>query len=280
MSKIVIGLDVGTSATKVIALENDGRIKPPLMCSGDDTLTSVYGAIGQYLDMNDIKLDDVEHIMATGVGASSLGENIFDIPTTKIDEFLANGLGARFETGLDRMIVVSMGTGTSLVRVDGDEIKHIGGIAMGGGTIKGLSKLLLNTTDIESVNRRALLGLTHVINLTIDDISDTEIDGLPSEMTASLFGKLPDIDTDKDHIAAGIIHMVLETIGSCAILSQLDSGIKDFVLIGQLTQLDSCFDDVFNNLQQWYGVRFHTPNNASYVTALGAALHYYSYEEE
>jgi type II pantothenate kinase len=41
------------------------------------------------------------------------------------------------------MIVVSMGTGTSLVKCDGKEIKHIGGIGIGGGTLAGLSRIML-----------------------------------------------------------------------------------------------------------------------------------------
>lgn len=32
------------------------------------------------------------------------------------------------------MIVVSMGTGTSLVKCEGDNIRHIGGIGIGGGS--------------------------------------------------------------------------------------------------------------------------------------------------
>ena len=35
----------------------------------------------------------------------------------KTDEFLANGLGAQYNTGLDSLLVVSMGTGTSFVKV-------------------------------------------------------------------------------------------------------------------------------------------------------------------
>ena len=47
--------------------------------------------------------------------------------------------------------MVSMGTGTSFVRVDGDEIQHIGGMGIGGGTLQGLSRLLLKTHDIHQV---------------------------------------------------------------------------------------------------------------------------------
>ena len=64
---------------------------------------------------------------------------------------MADGLGAQFESKLQRMIVVSMGTGTSLVLCDGSEVRHIGGIGIGGGTLSGLSRLLLQTDNINEI---------------------------------------------------------------------------------------------------------------------------------
>ena len=64
--------------------------------------------------------------MLTGVGAAYINDPIYGLPTNKAEEFLADGLGARYEMEIDRMIVVSMGTGTSLVQCDGDSIEHIG----------------------------------------------------------------------------------------------------------------------------------------------------------
>ena len=67
--------------------------------------------------------------------------------------------------------------------------------------------------------------------------------------------------------------MVLETIGSCAVLSQVNNGFKDFVLIGNLTQLPEC-QIIFPMMENLYNVRFHIPSHARYCTALGAALSY------
>jgi len=60
-------------------------------------------------------LEDVEKVMLTGVGSAYIDENIYGLSTGKAEEFISDGLGARYESKLDRMIVVSMGTGTSLV---------------------------------------------------------------------------------------------------------------------------------------------------------------------
>ena len=127
---IVIGIDVGISTTKIVGLRN-GRVLSPIRITAADQVTSLYGAFGKYLHDNKIALGDVEQVMLTGVGAGYIDEDLYGIPTQKVDEFVADGLGARFESGLSKAIVVSMGTGTSFVQCDGDDIKHIGGIGIG-----------------------------------------------------------------------------------------------------------------------------------------------------
>ncbi len=270
---LVIGIDVGGSTTKIVGIENGTTIKSPMNIKANDPITSLFGAFGKYLYDNDISLDDVQQVMLTGVGASGVTTPIYGLPTTHVDEFQADGLGARFDIGLDQLIVVSMGTGTTLVRVDGDDIKHIGGISMGGGTLQGLSRLMLKTNHISEVVEMASKGDISHINLQIKDISKGDIEGLPMHATASLFGKAIDSNATDNDIAKGLICMVLETIGSCAVLSQVNDGFKDFVLIGNLTQLPEC-QVIFPMMESLYGVRFHIPAHARYCTALGAALSY------
>ena len=56
------------------------------------------------------------------------------------------------------MIVVSMGTGTSLVQCDKEGIRHIGGIGIGGGTLQGLARVMLKTDDIKQISLLAAEG--------------------------------------------------------------------------------------------------------------------------
>ena len=269
----VIGIDVGGSTTKIVGIENGTHIKSPMNITANDPITSLFGAFGKYLYDNNIALEDVEHVMLTGVGASGVTTPIYGLPTTHVDEFRADGLGARFVSGLQQLIVVSMGTGTTLVRVDGDDISHIGGISMGGGTLQGLSHLLLKDSHIQDVIEMAQHGDISRINLQIKDISKGDIEGLPMHATASLFGKVLNSNPNDNDIAKGLICMVLETIGSCAVLSQVNGGFKDYVLIGNLTLLPEC-QTIFPMMESLYGVRFHIPEHARYCTALGAALSY------
>lgn len=271
---IIIGIDVGISATKILGIENGKRIKSPMCVKGaEDPVATLYGAFGKYLSENGINLEDIDHVMMTGVGSKTVIPEIYGLPTSQVDEFIANGLGARFDSGLDHVIVVSMGTGTSLVRVNGNDIRHIGGIGMGGGTLQGLSHLLLGTSDIDKVEQLSRPGQLGNVNTFIKDISPDGMQDLGDEDTASLFAKAHRTGPNNHDIAAGLLQMVLETIGSCAVLSQLNDGFKDFVLIGNLTRLEACHR-VFPRMEELYGVRFIIPKYAPYCTALGAAISY------
>ena len=270
---MIIGIDVGISTTKIVGL-SEGRVISPIRITAADQVTSLYGAFGKFLHDNRIELSDVEQVMVTGVGSAYIDKNIYGIPTKKVDEFVADGLGARFESGLDKAIVVSMGTGTSFVQCEGDEIRHIGGIGIGGGTLQGLARVMLNTRDPKQIDTLAKQGNLHNINLLIGDISKHPLPGLPMDATASLFSKAQ-YDAPKEDIALGIVYMVLQAIGSAAILSALNSGIKDFVLIGNLTLWPQC-KDIYPMLEKFYKVRFHIPKYAEFCTAIGAALSYSS----
>jgi type II pantothenate kinase len=268
---IIIGIDVGISTTKIVGIKNN-KISAPIRITAADPVTSLYGAFGKYLHDNDIELKDVEHVMLTGVGAAYIDQPIYGLPTSKSQEFIADGLGARFESKLDHTIVVSMGTGTSFVKCDGDDMRHIGGIGVGGGTLAGLSRLLLNTSDIAQVAALAKKGNDRNIDLTIGDISPQPLPGLPMDTTASNFARAQS-DASKEDIAAGIIKMVLQSIGSAAWLASLGSDIHDFVLIGNLSLLPQC-KEVFPALEKLYDIRFHIPKYSQYCTAIGAALDY------
>lgn len=267
---IVIGIDVGISTTKIVGIDSKGKVVSPIRIRATDPVASLYGAFGKYLYDNSIRLEDVERVMLTGVGSAYINTPVYGLPTAKAEEFIADGLGARYEINLPRMTVVSMGTGTSIVKCDGDDIRHIGGIGIGGGTLQGLSRLLLQTDDIKQVSALASKGDISQINVLIGDISAQPLPGLPMDAIASLWGNAKS-NAAREDIALGLIWMVLQSICSASILSSLGSGIKDFVMIGNLTLLPQC-QRVFPASERLYGVRFHIPQHSEFCTAIGAAL--------
>lgn len=271
---MVIGIDVGISTTKIVGVDETQNVVSPFSIKATDPVTSLYGAFGKYLHDNHISLSDVEQVMITGVGAAYIDGPIYGLPTRKAEEFLADGLGARFETDLERMIVVSMGTGTSLVQCDTDGIRHIGGIGLGGGTLMGLSRIMLKTDDVKQVVALAMEGNLKNIDLRIGDISPNALPGLPKDVTASLFGNAKS-NASREDIALGIVTTVLQTIGSSCILASLNSGIREYVLIGNLTLLPQC-RVVYPALERLYKVKFIIPKHSEFCTAIGAALCHYT----
>jgi type II pantothenate kinase len=264
---MIIGIDVGISTTKIVGINDDGIVISPLRIKATDPITSLYGAFGKFLHDNHILLKDIEHVMITGVGSAYIEGPIYGLPTDKAEEFIADGLGARYETDLQRMIVVSMGTGTSLVQCDGNQIRHIGGIGLGGGTLMGLSRIMLKTDVVKQIVALAMEGDLSNIDLQIGDISPNPLPGLPKNVTASLFGKAA------EDIAVGLINTVLQTIGSSCILASFNSGIREYVLIGNLTLLPQC-KEVFPAMEKLYKVHFIIPKYSEFCTAIGAALAY------
>lgn len=266
---IVIGIDIGGSTTKIVGFSKENLITP-LVVHANDPVASVYGAFGKFLSTNSFDIKDVERVMVTGVGASFINERLFGISTGKVEEFRAIGMGGLFLSRLSKAIIVSMGTGTALVRAENSDVVHLGGTGVGGGTLLGLSNRMLNVRGFDDLIETARGGSLANIDLTIGDISHDRVIGLPPKTTASNFGKLSDLASKSD-VALGIINLVFQTIGMIAVFTTRIDNIKDVVLTGNLTNVPQCAE-IFESLEQLFDVKFHIPVNAEYATAAGAAL--------
>lgn len=265
----VIGIDIGGSTTKIVGFDGKTMISPFLV-RANDPVASVYGAFGKFLNINSLNIDDIERIMITGVGSSFVNNRLFGIPTGKVDEFMAIGMGGLFLSNLKKAIIVSMGTGTALVKAENNTAVHLGGTGVGGGTLLGLSNRMLNVRHFEELIETAAGGDLSNVDLTIGDISKEALENLPSETTASNFGKISDLVTKAD-LAMGIINLVFQTIGMIAVFNTRIDNIRDVVLTGNLTNVPQS-QNIFEQLSVMYDVNFQTPQNAEYATAAGAAI--------
>ena len=268
---IVVGIDIGGSTTKIAGFRED-RMLIPVQISADSAVASLFGAFGKFLYDNDLQLTDIGQVNLTGVGSSEIRQDIYGVPTFRVDEFSANGVGGGYFAGnKTEFMVVSMGTGTSFVEVRNNVPRHLGGIGIGGGTITGLSKLMLNTNDVGKIQELASGGKVGNIDLRIGDISKNPLPGLDLEITASNFGKASSRANCEDK-AAGIVHMVIETIRQTAVLISNGTDIKDFVLIGNLINFPECWN-VCEMIRTMYPhVNFIIPEDGEYGTAIGTAL--------
>jgi type II pantothenate kinase len=168
-----------------------------------------------------------------------------------------------------------MGTGTALVHaVSGKDMTYLGGTGVGGGTLMGLSRLLLQADEIDHITEMAIQGDLANIDLRIKDITrENTLSELSRDLTASNFGNVSDLASRED-IAAGIFNTVLETVGMISVFGARSRGVKDIILTGNLTQLAICHKkfEQFNGMYEKEGLRFSIPNLAQFATVIGTAL--------
>ena len=266
---MIIGIDIGGTTTNIIGY-NGTDIIHPLTVKADDPVASAAGALGKFLFESNQNLSDIRCIALTGVGAGSIGDTLFGIPVQHVGEFEAIGRGGTFLSGIPKAIVVSMGTGTALVEVDPDRIEHWGGTGVGGGTLVGLSKYMLGITDVHLLCQKAKMGKLNHIDLSVGDISSSELTGLADSLTASNFGKNEDDATEAD-MALAIFNLVYQTVAVTANGAAKATGNEIVILTGRLPTLPQA-KPIFDNLSDLFGVTFHTPKFAQYATAVGASL--------
>lgn len=265
----LVGIDIGGTTTKIVGLQN-GELFNPLIVKATDPLSSSYGALGRFLSENKLQLSDLDGIMMTGVGASYVDGNIHGLPTYKVDEFLAIGLGGLHLANLKRAVIVSMGTGTAFVMAEHGQAWHLGGTGVGGGTLMGLSSSMLNIRNFHDIVDLAKDGDLGHIDLSVGDITNRDMVSLTRDTTASNFGKMSDLASKAD-LALGIINLIFETIGVMAVLAARNEEVRDVVLTGNLTGVPQA-PEIFKRLASLFEVNFHMPTYAEYATAVGAVF--------
>lgn len=269
---IILGIDIGGSTTKIVGLRSDGTTIAMHRVQAQDPITSLYGAMGNFLFTNRLQLGDVSRIALTGVGASYIDSDIYGIPTEKVEEFAAVGVGGLALSGQDRAVVVSMGTGTAFIWAErGKPVRHLCGSGVGGGTLAGLCSRLCGTRKYQQIVKLASEGDVARVDLTVGDLTRNSHPSLPLDITAANFGNVSD-DAAAGDFAAGAINMVLQSIGTTAVMACRFCNCETAVLTGfmsNLPQARECFD-LFTRL---HGIQFVIPDSATHATSIGAALH-------
>lgn len=273
---IVVGIDIGGSTTKIVGFDiTSGApvLTEPMFVKANDPITSIYGAFGKFTDTNSFELSDIDKVMITGVGSTHVRRGLYSLPCEIVPEFRSIGLGGLYLSGLERAVVASLGTGTALVYAEkGCEPEHLGGTGVGGGTLVGLAKKLIDMDTVEHIAELAAEGDLDRVDLRINDISASHSAGhLTDTMTAANFAKVSDLTTRAD-MALGIINMVFETIAMVARFASQKQGIRDIVLTGNITTIPQA-QGIFGNLNSMFpDVNYIIPPQSIFSTVIGAAL--------
>ncbi|WRQ32558.1 pantothenate kinase [Bacteroidales bacterium MB20-C3-3] len=266
---MIIGIDIGSTTTKAVAVEG-GKILTTVKTRAFDSVTSATGALGKMILENNFNISSIEKIIITGAGSININKEIFGITTHKIDEIHAIGLGGMFLAKRDPVVIANIGTGTSVIEASKERILHLGGTGVGGGTITGLSKELIKTSDFDNIIRLAEKGNLDQVDLLIGDISEKEISFLDKTATAANFGKMLDT-AQKEDIAIGIMNMVFQVIGVISVFAARSRHANCVLVTGNGSR-NQIGQRVLEGISRMYKIKFEFPPDAEYATAIGAAL--------
>jgi type II pantothenate kinase len=271
---IYAAIDFGISNTDGIAfLDGDWR-RWTLPSEGqpDPDLVRSILAVGG------IDLASLRRLAVTGGQHKLLPERIDGCSLVAVNEVTAIGRGGQALAGLSSeddapLLVVSAGSGTAVVAAQGDEYAHVTGTAVGGGTLLGLSRLLLHTVDHDEIDALARQGNPNNADLSLGDVVTGPIGNLPADATAANFGRLAreDIAVSREDLAAALVTMVGQTIALVAINAARSQATDSIVMVGHLIDMVS-MRGVVERVGDLYGVSIVLPTDSGYGTALGALL--------
>ena len=221
-------------------------------------------------------ISNIGFLAVTGGKHLELGDYIDSTPIIHVNEIDAVGHGSMKLSGLseeESTIIVSAGSGTACIHAHKGIFTHCSGTGVGGGTVLGLSKLLLGTTDPEEIAALAEKGDESFVDLILEDVVSGPIGKLPSDTTAVNFGKVSkqDIEYSREDIAAGIVNLVGQTAARIATSVAMMFQATEIVVVGRAPS----FVGLKNSLEQAAsitGFTPHFPKNGEYASALGAML--------
>ncbi len=224
-------------------------------------------------------LDELTRIAVTGGRHGMLAGQLGDCVVVPVPEITAIGRGGQALGLPDEqepstpILVVSAGSGTAVVSARGSAYAHITGTGVGGGTLLGLSRLLLHTTDPAVIDAMAMRGDANGADLALRDVVSGPIGSLPPDATAVNFGRLAWLEqsAQPDDLAAALVTLVGQVIAITAINAARAERVERVVLIGHMADMPS-FRRVVAQVGAYYGMQVTIPEHAGFGTALGALL--------
>ena len=210
-----IGLDLGATLVKAVFVVAGRPLAPfeSFVCSARN-----HAALESFLEAHPAR-----RIAATGGGAPRLVESWSARPKiTYVDEFASWGAGERVLlqgagfTPSAPHLLVSLGTGTSFLAVAADgSVTRVGGTALGGGTIRGLGRLLAGESSHEALVSLARAGDRKKVDLLVGDLYRPGEIALEPSLTASNFGK-PGLSRDPRDLVNAVVGLLGENVALMA----------------------------------------------------------------
>ncbi|MCL6512262.1 MAG: Fumble domain-containing protein [Anaerolineae bacterium] len=275
-----VAIDFGLTNVDVVAMQNADARQIAQMAMIPSQRKVDVAQVRRALAALNREAGDFERICVTGGQHRRLPDQIDGTPVVKVGEIEAIGFGglhlARREMpDLSEALIVSAGSGTAMIAVRNGSAQHVTGSAVGGGTLLGLCKLLIGTTDPHEINRLALAGDSNKVDITLIEATGGAIGRLPADANAVNFGRAATLewaDVAREDMAAGVAVLVGQVIAIIAINAARAERLEQIVVVGHLVDL-ACMRRVLDTVAGYYGARIMIPSLPGYATAIGALLH-------
>jgi type II pantothenate kinase len=268
---MILGLDFGLTNLDGVLVENE---KLQRGWRQDTEGPAILATIDRLFEVQTIEIQNLSCIGTTGGRHRDLPSVYKGVPVFKIGEAQAVGRGGLALAQLEEALVVSAGTGTSMIAARGKQFQHVTGSAVGGGTLLGLAKLLLGTSDPLEIAKLSAIGNSAGVDSTLQDVLGGGIGHLPQDATAVNLGRLVHLEQPKpEDLAAGLVTLVSQVIAVIALNAARAERLEHIVIVGHLVDLEP-IRRAIERVWGFYGVERPPiiPEARGSATALGAAL--------
>jgi type II pantothenate kinase len=258
-----VGIDVGATLAKV-ALRNATTILTEHHASG--ALEAVRRRVEALAPAG---------VVLTGGGADQLAPLLAGMPVAHVDEITAWACGGALvaaEEGMPlpaRYLLVSLGTGTSIVRVEDGTGVRVGGTALGGGTVLGLGRLLVGAASFAELTALAAEGDRRKVDLLVGDIYRVGAGTLPGDLTAASFAKLD--STRPADVAHAVMGLVGENVALVAGGLARAVGVETLVYCGSTLSDNPALCEIVARVTAMLGLDGRFLARGAYCGAVGAA---------
>ena len=259
---LTVGVDAGASLCKLVLPGPTDLVKVKFPARD---LGAVRACIGEWRP---------GRVVATGGGAARLAKEL-DLPVRTVPEFAAWARGAPLLAERQRLnlpahyLLVSLGTGTSVLSLEGARVTRVGGSALGGGTLLGLGRLLLGVETFEEICALAERGDRRKVDLLVGDIYPSGEIPLPRDLNAASFAKLDSrAPSDVAHALMGMLGENIALI--CGTLAR-SVGAQAVVYCGSTLLHNPELREILRWVTAAYGAEPHFLDEGAYCGALGAA---------
>ena len=216
------------------------------------------------------------HIVATGGGAAKFEPRIGATPIQRVSEFEAWAQGATLLAQAQGLslpkpyLLVSAGTGTSILLIENGESRRVGGSALGGGSLLGLGRLLLAVESFDEITSLAAQGDRRKVDLLVGDIYQGASElPLPADLNAASFAKLASREpADVAHALVGLVAENTALIcGQLAVALQA----KAVLYCGSTLRQNPALAEILTGVTSMMGARSHLLEHGAFCGAVGAA---------